>query len=211
MAASVELSGKAAIVTGGGSGLGRAMALALAEAGADLVLAARRLGPLEEVAAEARRLGRRALTIATDVTDSSQVQAMVEGALRELGKLDILVNNAGDPSGGGAKAIWEISDAEWRREMDINLTGAFFCSRAVARHMAERRSGKIINTASRYGERGVRNLFMYCCAKGGVIQLTRSLALSLAQDNVQVNAIAPGLFVTREGETEVGGEGNGGM
>lgn len=192
----LSLQGKVAIVTGGGTGLGRAMCLALAEFGADIVAAARRVELIEETASAVRELGRRALAIPTDVTDSRQVQSMVERTLSELGRIDILVNNAGIVRGEVPKPIWEISDAEWHLGIDTNLSGAFYCCRAVARHLAEQKSGKVINIASGWGLRGGRHNYMYCCAKGGVIQLTRSLAISLADDNVQVNCIAPGFFAT---------------
>lgn len=192
----LSLEGKVAIATGGGSGLGKAMCLALARAGADIVVAARRVELIEQTAAEVRGLGRRALAIPTDVTDSRQVNEMVGRGLSEFGRVDILVNNAGIVRGEVAKPIWDITDDEWHLGIDTNLTGAFFCSRAVVKHMAEQKSGKVINIASGFGLRGARDNYMYCCAKGAIMQLTRSLALSLARDNVQVNAIAPGFFDT---------------
>lgn len=197
----LSLEGKVAIVTGGGSGLGKAMCLAMARAGADVVAAARRVELIEETAAEVRELGRRALAIPTDVTDSRQVNQMVARTLSELGRIDILVNNAGLVRGELPRLIWDISDDDWRLGIDTNLSGAFYCSRAVAPHLVAQKSGKVINVASGWGLRGVRHNYMYCCAKGGVIQLTRVLALSLARDNVQVNAIAPGFFATPRLET----------
>ena len=198
---SLSLEGKVAIVTGGGTGLGKAMSLAMARAGADIVVTARRTGPIEEAAEEIRGLGRRALAISTDVTDSQQVNDMVERTYAEFGKVDILVNNAGLGAVMG-KPITDITDEEWRQGMDTNLTGAFYCSRAVVKIMLEQKSGKIINISSGYGFRGGRNNYIYCAAKAGVILLTQSLALSLAEDNIQVNAIGPGLFWTRPTETD---------
>jgi len=192
----LSLEGKVAIVTGGGTGLGKAICLAMARAGADVVAAARRIELIEQTAAEVRKLGRRALAIPTDITDSRQVNRMVDITLSEFGRIDILVNNAGIVRGDIPRPIWEITDEDWHLGINTNLTGAFYCSRAVAKHMAERKRGKVINFSSGFGLRGARDNYMYCCAKGGVIQLTRSLALSLARDNVQVNAIAPGFFAT---------------
>ena len=186
------LEQKVAIITGGGTGLGKAMALALAKEGADIVIAARRVEPIEQTAKEVSELGRRVLAIPTDVTDSQQVNRMVERTLSEMGRIDILINNAG--GGGVRKPIWDITDEEWHRGMDTNLSSAFFCCRAVSKHLVAQKSGKVINIASGWGFRGMRDGYMYCCGKGGIIQLTRVLAITWAQDNIQVNCIAPGLI-----------------
>jgi len=199
----LSLAGRVAIVTGGGTGLGREMALAMARAGADLVLAGRREPPIAEVADTIRAVGRRALAVPTDVTDSAQVQRLVDATLAEFGTIDILVNNAGiDRSTPSRKPFLEITDEEWHRGININLTGAFFCARAAARVMIERRRGKIINIASGWGFRGGRDHFMYCCAKGGVVQLTRSLALTLIPHNIHVHGIAPGFFARDPAKTD---------
>ncbi len=191
---SLSLEGKVAIVTGGGTGLGKAMCHAMARAGADIVVAARRVEPIEGTASEVRAMGRRAIAIPTDVTNSRQVNAMVEKAISEFGKVDILINNAG--GGDQRKPIWDITDEEWRRGIDTNLTGTFYCCRAVSRHMVERKSGRVINIASGYGLRGDRDVFMYAAAKAGVILLTKSLALTWARDGIRVNCIVPGFFAT---------------
>lgn len=192
-----NLDGEVAIVTGGGTGLGKAISLALAGAGADIVLAARRPGPLEEVAAQVKSLGRRALAIPTDVTDSKQVESMVARAVSEFGGIDILVNNAGAMvKGEGSKPVWEITDQEWHQGIDVNLTGAFYCCRAVAKHMIERRRGRIINISSAAGLRGMRYQPMYCSSKAGVIGLTMTLALSWAEWGVRVNCLAPAWLAT---------------
>lgn len=191
------LEGKVAIITGGGTGLGKAMVLALAEEGADIVVAARRVAPIEQTAKEVSALGRRALAIPTDVTDSQQVNRMVERTLSEMGRIDILINNVGLVRGEQRKPIWDITDEEWHLGINTNLTGAFFCCRAVGEHLVAQKSGKVVNISSSMGLRGGRDNYMYCCAKGGVIQLTRSLALTWAKDNIQVNCIAPGFIDTR--------------
>ena len=185
-----------AVVTGGGTGLGKEMALAMARAGANVVLAGRRPGPIEETASLARGMGRKALAIPTDVTDSAQVDGLFREALETLGKIDILLNNAGLVEDQGGVPIWEITDDDWRTVLDANLTGAFYCARAIARHMVERGQGKIINMSSGFGLRGGRDNYAYGCAKGGVIQLTRILATSLGRHGVTSNCIVPGLFPT---------------
>ena len=196
MLESLSLDGKVVVITGGGTGLGRAMGRHLARAGADVVVAARRLAPIEEAAEEFRGMGRRSLAISTDVTDSAQVNALFERVIGELGRVDVLVNNAG--GGGGGKQIWEITDEEWRAGIDTNLTGAFYCSRAVMKHMVDRGSGRIVNISSGQGLRGQRGSFMYGTAKGGVIQLTRVLAATYGSAGVTSTCIVPGMIPVRQ-------------
>jgi NAD(P)-dependent dehydrogenase (short-subunit alcohol dehydrogenase family) len=198
MLESLSLQGKAVIVTGGGTGLGRAMVLAMAKAGADVVVAARRQGPIEEVAEQVHALGTGGLAIATDVTDSLQVDRMVARTKAEFGKVDVLINNAGIVREHRAKPIWEITDDEWRVGIDVNLTGSFYCSRAVARDMVDRGNGKIINVASGLGFRGGRDNYMYGAAKGGIINFTRVLATSLSRYGITATCIVPGFVTTRE-------------
>ena len=192
----LSLDGKTIVITGGGTGLGREMALAMARAGADLVIAARRVGPIEEVATMVRDAGRRALAISTDVTQPQQVDRLFQETLEEFGKVDVLFNNAGIVRGHGGIPIWEITDEEWRVGIDTNLTGAFYCSRAVARHMVDREQGKIINVSSGFGLRGGRDNYMYCVGKGGIVQLTRTLATSLGRYGITSTCIVPGLVPT---------------
>ncbi len=135
---SLELAGKVAVVTGGGTGLGREMALALAGAGADLAVVGRRPKPLEDVARDAADLGRRALAVTADVTDPDRVGDMFQKVLNELGRVDVLVNNAGMVTAHGGTPIWEIPVEEFRAGLEANLTSAFLCSQGIARHMVER-------------------------------------------------------------------------
>jgi len=194
----LRLDGKVAIVTGAGRGLGRAMALALAEAGADVVAAARTLSQLEETAHEVQAIGRRCIVVPTDVTDSASVNAMVEKAIAELGRIDILVNNAGGATAGYGVDLRFISDQDWRVGIDTNLTSAFYCTRAAIPHLLKQGGGKIINTASGFGMRGGRNNWTYVAAKAGLINFTRSLALTYAENNIRANCIVPGLFPHNE-------------
>ena len=202
-----DLSGRTAIVTGAGSNLGREMAIALAEAGADVLGAGRRPEPLEETGALVRERGARYLARPTDVTDSSDVDALVAAAIEEFGKVDILVNNAGGGSAGAGKTLAELTDEDWHQGIDTNLTSAFFCSRAVIEHFVERSYGRIINITSGLGYRSARQRFMYPIAKAGVISLTKALAVSYARENIRATCIAPGLFpheLTPEAQNRVG-------
>ncbi|MBI4321438.1 MAG: 3-oxoacyl-ACP reductase FabG [Chloroflexi bacterium] len=194
----VSLQGKVAVVTGASGVLGRAICLALARVGADIVATGRQADETAQTALEASKLGMRAISICADVTDSHQVNQMIDRAIATFGQVDILVNNAGivREHQENRKPIWEISDQEWSLGLDTNLTGAFFCCRAVGRHLIERGQGAIINMSSMAGFKGVPNSFAYCSAKAGVIGLTLSLAASWARFGIRVNCIAPGLFAT---------------
>ncbi|MCH8987949.1 MAG: SDR family oxidoreductase [Chloroflexi bacterium] len=196
MLESLSLDGKSVVITGGGTGLGRAMVRAMARAGADLVIAGRRTGPIEEAAAEAETLGARAASVATDVTDSAQVANLMQTCLDRFGKIDVLVNNAGAVSDNVRKPIWDLTDEEWDRIMKVNLTGAFYCSREVSQTMVDQGHGKIINVASGFGLRGGRDIYIYCCSKGGMIQLSRVLSFNLARYGITANTIVPGFVPT---------------
>ena len=192
----LSLDGKTIVITGGGTGLGREMSVAMAKAGADLVVAGRRQGPIDEVADDVRNVGRRALAISTDVTDTSQVNRLFEKALEEFGKVDVLFNNAGIVREHRDGALWDITDDDWRVGIDTNLSGAFYCARAIAKHMVDRGGGKIVNVASGFGLRGGRSNYMYACGKGGVIQLTRVLVTSLSRYGIISSCIVPGFVPT---------------
>lgn len=197
----LSLEGKGVVITGGGTGLGREMTVAMARAGADIVIAARRTGPIEEVAEEVRALGRKGVAISADVTDTDQVKGLMESAISELGKVDVLLNNAGIVRCQGAIPIWEITDDDWRVGIEVNMSSAFYCARAIAKHMVERGGGKIINVSSGFGFRGGRDNYMYCVGKGGIVNLTRVLATSLGRYGITSTCIVPG-FIPTEGTDE---------
>jgi len=193
----LSLEGKVAIVTGASRGLGKTMALALARAGADVVAADVTREGIDEAASAIRALGRRSLAILTDVSNYGAVEHMVDRTMGELGRIDVLVNNAGIAIN---KPLLETTEEEWRRVLDVNLNAMFFCAKLAGGHMVAQRKGKIINVASMLGFVGGSNLGSYCVSKGGVIQLTRALAVEWARHNVNVNAIAPGYFMTEMNE-----------
>ena len=189
-----ELQDKIAIVTGGGTGIGKAIALEFAKVGANVVVASRKQENLDKVAAEIKALGRESLAIATDVSIPEQVDSMVKQTVDKFGRIDILVNNA-----GGAlhvKKVEELSPGEWNAGIALNLTGTFLCSVAAGKVMIEQKGGKIINISSVAGIKGSPSMAHYGAAKAGVINLTKSLATGWAQHNINVNCIAPGLTAT---------------
>lgn len=191
------------VITGGGTGLGLAMVRALARAGASICIAGRRIGPIEEAANEVTQLGSNALAVQADVSDSSQVDRLISTAVNQFGHIDVLVNNAALVSSNVRKPIWDISDGEWQLAMDVNLSGAFYCARSAAKVMSEQGRGKIINVASGFGLRGGRDIYMYCCTKGGVIQLTRVLSFSLARYGITANSIVPGFIPTEATNSDI--------
>jgi NAD(P)-dependent dehydrogenase (short-subunit alcohol dehydrogenase family) len=190
-----DLSGKTAIVTGGGKGIGRQLAEGLAEAGADLVLCARQADRCEQAAEELQQLGIRALGLGCDVRHPEQVQEVVARTVTDFGRVDILVNNAGTVWG----ATPEDTPLEgWQKVVDVNLTGVFLFSQAVGRRMIDDGGGTIVNIASvaglRSGPPEIMNTIAYNATKGGVIAFTRDLAGKWAHHGIRVNAIAPGWF-----------------
>jgi 2-deoxy-D-gluconate 3-dehydrogenase len=189
-----DLHGKVAIVTGGNGGLGRGMAVGLACAGADLVIAARNEAKTAAAAAELReQYGVRVLELRVDVCQEADIQAMVTETMQAFGRLDILVNNAGTTI---RKAPDELTSAEWHRVIDTNLSSAFLCAQAVYAPMLQGGGGKIINNGSMFSLFGGSYALAYAASKGGIVQLTKSLAVAWAKDNIQVNAILPGWLYT---------------
>lgn len=193
----IDLSGRSALVTGAGRGIGRAMALGLAQAGADLVVAARTRSELEDLAKEVEQIGRRALVCVTDITQSDQVDHMVQHALNKYAGIDILVNNVGIAIPQPAE---EVTEAAWDQVVDTNLKSTFFVSQAVGKTMIARRRGVIINIVSELAFVALPEYSCYSATKAGIVMLTQSLALEWAPYGIRVNAIAPAAIET-EGNT----------
>jgi NAD(P)-dependent dehydrogenase (short-subunit alcohol dehydrogenase family) len=191
-----NLTGKGAIVTGGATGIGRGIAEGLADAGANIAIAARRLDMCTAACREiTERTGVKTFPGRCDVTESEDIRNLVDDVIHEFGHIDILVNNSG--TGGSEKPILKMSESNWNQVMDINLKGIFALSQAVAAKMvAGGQGGKIINVASIGALIGWPNMSAYCTSKGGCIQLTKVMALEWARYNIQVNAILPGYFET---------------
>jgi len=188
-----DLTGKIALVTGASRGLGRAMAKGLAKAGADLVLCARSEADLASACREIEAMGRKAVAIQVDVLSSESVERMAQRAFHEMGRVDILVNNAGV---NVRKPVVELGEEEWDLVLDTNLKGYFLVGRAIGRRMISQGGGKVINVASILGAVGLPNQVAYASSKGGVIQMTKVMALEWAPYHINVNAIAPTYFET---------------
>jgi gluconate 5-dehydrogenase len=192
-----DLTGKAAVVTGGGRGIGRFIAQGLAEAGADVVLASRKLERCEQAANDIRTLGRKALAVRCDMASVEDIDALVAAAMSAFGRIDVLVNNAGVT--WGAPTL-EYPLDKWERVMAVNVRGPFVLAQKVAKLMIPQGAGKIINVSSVMGLAGAHEeshpAVAYNASKGALVTLTKDLAVKFARHNIQVNAIAPGFFAT---------------
>jgi len=188
-----DLTGRTALVTGASKGLGRAMAIGLARAGCGLALCARSLEGLAETRGAVQALGVRAEAFAMDVLSRASVRTAVAAAVEKLGAIDILLNNAGV---NVRKPVLELSEEEWDLVVDTNLKGYFLVAQAVAPHLIARGRGKVINVSSIFGAVGMNNQLAYASSKGGVVQMTKVMAIEWAPHGVTVNAIAPTYFET---------------
>jgi NAD(P)-dependent dehydrogenase (short-subunit alcohol dehydrogenase family) len=184
-----DLSGRVAVITGGGTGIGRGAALVLAEHGADLVLAGRRVEALQATAADIEALGRRAVTVPTDVTDPAACQELVDATVANLGRVDILVNNAG---GAETKPISKWTEDEWQQVLALNLGSVWHLSRAASKPMLAQGKGAIVNISSGASLLAMPQAAPYAAAKAGVNNLTGSMASAWTGRGVRVNAIAVG-------------------
>ena len=202
-----DLTGKIAVITGAGGehGIGRAIAMRLAQEGADVVVNDLTANPkksstwagLPSVVEEIEVLGRKAIAIEADISNSSQVDLLIQGAIQEFGHIDILVNNAGSAAGPDRVPIVELEEEIWDQVQRINVKGTFLCCKAVAKELIKQgHGGKIINMSSIAGTKGISRFGAYCASKFAVRGLTQSLAKELGEYGIQVNAICPGMVVT---------------
>jgi len=188
-----DLSGRVALITGGNGGIGLGLARGLARCGAAVMLAGRDAAKSEAAVAELRALGARAEAVSADVTDEAAITAMVEETVGRLGRLDILVNNAGT----NIRAMpQDYTTADWHRVIDTNLTSAMLCARAAHPHLKRGGVGRVINNGSMLSIFGMKLHIAYAASKGGIVQLTKSLATAWAADGITVNAILPGWIDT---------------
>jgi len=188
-----RLSGKVALITGGGTGIGRAIAVAFAREGANVALAGRRMEKLKEVAREVKKQGGEAKAIECDVTRARDAERAVRETAKQFGKLDVLVNNAGILS---VATVDGISEAEWDQVMTVNVKGPFLLSRAALKEFRKSGGGAIVNIGSVLGLVAMKDRAAYCASKGGVTLLTKAMALDHAHENVRVNCICPAIVET---------------
>jgi NAD(P)-dependent dehydrogenase (short-subunit alcohol dehydrogenase family) len=193
MNAKFDLSGKVAIVTGGGRGIGRAIALGLANSGASVAVASRTQKEVDAVAEEIKRLGGKALAVVTDLTVNEQLENLVHAAVKEFGRIDILVNNA---ARSFLRSLMDLREDGWDKVFNTNVKAVWLLSRLVARKMIEQKGGRIINITTVGAEKAELGMAAYGCSKAALKMLTRCMAREWAQFGIQVNAVGPGLTKT---------------
>ncbi|HEX4376168.1 MAG TPA: SDR family oxidoreductase [Steroidobacteraceae bacterium] len=195
-----DFTNKVVIVTGASEGIGAVTAKLFARNGADLVIAARRQGKLEQAAVAIRDMGRRCLAIPTDVTEPDAIKALVEGALREFGRIDILINNAG---GSVRSSLRKLTPEIWQRGRALNLDSAVYCTMEVGKHFLERKAGVIVNISSVAGITGTMGEVPYSAGKAGLQMFTRVAAAEWGPHGVRVNCVAPGMTLTEGMQSRV--------
>ncbi|MFC1919369.1 SDR family NAD(P)-dependent oxidoreductase [Chloroflexota bacterium] len=194
----LDLQGKVAIVTGAAKGIGKSIALALAREGANIIVADVLRKAAESVAEECREFGVEAIALEVDVSNPDKVYTMASIVVDRFGKIDILVNNAGTSNAFGW--IWETEKSHWSNDIETCLYGTLNCSRAIAPHMMDQRSGRIVNISSGVGRVGGRRVMGYVAAKAGILGVSKALALELAPYGIAVNVVAPGFIKTDQTE-----------
>lgn len=196
-----DLQDRVAIVTGGGTGIGRAISEALAQSGAHVVICSRKMEHLTDTAKKIQTMGRQSLALSCDVRKEEEVKNVVEQTVKKFGKLDILVNNAG---ASFVCALEEVTLNGWNAIFGINATGTFLFSKAACKEMKKRSKGAIVNIASIAGRDGSPMMAPYGAAKAAVINLTRAMAVEFSQYNIRVNCVAPGLIITEAVQQQMG-------